>query len=101
MSHSKDNESSNEEILRPKQILMCVSGEGGTGKSRIIEAVSALFSSINRRESLMICAPTGSAAVNVGGSIIHSNMAIVPNKRKRDEREAPPTDGSTEEVGEH
>src|SRR5262249_1015297 len=39
----------NPDILPSSQMLLCVSGEGGTGKSRVIEAVCTYFEAIGRR----------------------------------------------------
>ena len=75
---SRSDGMGNSDILPPPQMLLSVSGEGGTGKSRVIEAVCAYFEAIGRRSSLIVCAPTGNAAVNIGGSTIHSSASIVP-----------------------
>ena len=53
-----------------------LTGEGGTGKSftigRAIEALRAA------KRSVLVCAPTGVAALNVGGSTIHRTFGLPP-----------------------
>ncbi|PPR04170.1 hypothetical protein CVT26_003810, partial [Gymnopilus dilepis] len=63
----------------PDQLLMFVSGVGGTGKSHVIKSIVKLFERINRRRSLLIGAPTGSAAILIGGSTLHSLILESPN----------------------
>ena len=50
---------------------MVVTGEGGTGKSVLIDAITETFSYHSQESSLAKCAPCGIAAINVGGSTIH------------------------------
>ena len=58
------------------QLLMGVYGEGGTGKSRVIDAIQSWFELINIREQLVITATTGAAAHNINGSTLHSAVSI-------------------------
>jgi PIF1-like helicase len=58
------------------QLLMGLFGEGGTGKSRLIEAIRALFEFRSRSEELVVTATTGSAAYNIGGTTLHSATGI-------------------------
>jgi len=50
---------------------MVVTGEGGTGKSVLTDAITETFSYHSQESSLAKCAPCGIAAINVGGSTIH------------------------------
>jgi len=50
---------------------MVVTGEGGTGKSVLIDAITETFSYHSQESSLAKCAPCRIAAINVGGSTIH------------------------------
>ena len=68
--HAKDEE------RQCPQLLMGLFGEGGTGKSRLIEAIQALFQFRSRSEELVVTATTGSAAYNIGGTTLHSAMGI-------------------------
>lgn len=55
----------------PPQLLMQIQGEGGTGKSTVIKAVSELFSARNMKQKLFRAAPTGIAASLIDGSTLH------------------------------
>ncbi|PPR00579.1 hypothetical protein CVT26_009855 [Gymnopilus dilepis] len=63
----------------PEQLLMFVSGVGGTGKSHVIKSVVKLFERTQNRASLLLGAPTGSAAILIGGSTLHSLILENPN----------------------
>lgn len=54
------------------QICMVLVGEGGTGKSRVINAIDALFLSWGRPNSLVKAAPTGKAATLINGRTLAS-----------------------------
>jgi PIF1-like helicase len=51
---------------------MYLGGSGGTGKSRVIHAIKALFDKAGCKDLLMVTATTGSAANLIGGSTIDS-----------------------------
>ena len=59
-----------------KQLLMGLFGEAGTGKSRLVDAIKAWFSLLNRSAELIVTATTGAAAFNIWGSTIHSVLGI-------------------------
>jgi len=63
------------------QLHMGVFGEGGTGKSRLIEAIRAWFTCIHRENELVVTATTGAAAHNIQGTTIHSSLAIPPQEK--------------------
>lgn len=48
-----------------------ITGRAGTGKSTLLQHVSH-----NTSKNLVICAPTGVAAINVGGQTIHSLLKL-------------------------
>jgi len=54
------------------QLLMGLFGEGGTGKSTVINAIRASFALKYRQHELLITATTGSAAFNIKGITLHS-----------------------------
>jgi hypothetical protein len=54
------------------QLCQFVGGEGGTGKSRVIEALIALFASKGIRHRLLVTATSGTAAASINGITIHS-----------------------------
>jgi hypothetical protein len=58
------------------QLLMGIFGEGGTGKSRLIDALRAWFSIVGRGAEIRVTAMTGSAASHIRGSTLHSATGI-------------------------
>ncbi|CAF4434020.1 unnamed protein product [Rotaria magnacalcarata] len=54
------------------QLLMCVSGCGGTGKSQLIRAITQYFQLTKRGKMLRKLAPTSIAAAEIDGLTIHS-----------------------------
>lgn len=57
---------------QPAQLLMQIQGEPGTGKSRVIRAITALFKSKGHSVALLRAAPTGIAACLIDGRTLHS-----------------------------
>jgi PIF1-like helicase len=55
----------------PEQLRMNLGGMGGTGKTRVIKALSNFFTSRNEAHRFIIVAPTGTAAALLGGSTYH------------------------------
>ena len=64
----------------PPQILMMVHGEGGTGKSRLLKAISDTFASNGVSHLLAKTAMSGVAASIVNGSTLHG-WAALPVKK--------------------
>jgi len=58
------------------QLLLGVFGAGGTGKSTLIEALQVWFRRNNRDRELIVTATTGSAAVKIGGTTVHTAVSI-------------------------
>jgi hypothetical protein len=56
----------------PSQLCQFVGGEGGTGKSRVIDAVVALFASKGMLHRLLVTGTSGTAAAGINGITIHS-----------------------------
>ncbi len=54
------------------QLLLFISGEGGTGKSRVISAIQELFSKFGKSSWLVTSGSTGKAGCLVNGGTIHS-----------------------------
>jgi len=52
--------------------LIYIGGAGGTGKLEVIKAIKKYFNRIDKGHTLVLCAPTGVAASNIGGCTIHS-----------------------------
>jgi hypothetical protein len=59
-----------------EQLKMYIGGMGGTGKSQVLNAISAFFSQHNEAFHFLIVAPTGSAAALLAGSTYHSMLGI-------------------------
>ena len=60
----------------PDELRMYIGGMGGIGKSQVIKALSQFFMTRNEAHRFIIVAPTGSAAVLLGGSTYHSMFGI-------------------------
>nr|GAT49182.1 predicted protein [Mycena chlorophos] len=61
----------------PEQLLMIVRGEGGTGKTVLINSVSRLFDALDSSDILAKTATTGVAASLFGGQTLHSWAGIL------------------------
>ena len=62
--------------LNSDQLLTGTFGEGGTGKSRLVEAIREWFILTNQPNRLVVTATTGAAAVRINGSTLHSAVGI-------------------------
>ena len=51
-----------------QQLIAYIGGEGGTGKSQVIKSIVEFMEKMNVRHTLKLCAPTGTAAKNIGGN---------------------------------
>jgi len=61
---------------------MCTPGCGGTGKAQLIRALSKYFLVTERIQKMRKLAPTGIAATEIGGMIIHSFLGEHRNSGK-------------------
>lgn len=68
------------------QLLMYVGGVGGTGKSHVVNSILRLFSLLGKRNNILVAAPTGAAAILIGGHTIHS-LTMLPDGPGRDFQE--------------
>ena len=59
-----------------KQILLYLSGDAGTGKSKVISAIQEFFDKTCNANKIFFCAPTGSAAYAINGDTIHRTIKI-------------------------
>ena len=57
-------------------VHLIVSGQGGTGKSRVIELLDHMVSSKFNHISVVVSAPTGLSAFNVSGTTIHRLLSL-------------------------
>lgn len=65
-----------------ERLQMYLGGMAGTGKSQVIKAVTKFFEDIGQLGQVVLLAPTGSAAANIGGSTYHSYLAINEHNRQ-------------------
>ncbi|KAK3928925.1 LOW QUALITY PROTEIN: ATP-dependent DNA helicase pfh1, partial [Frankliniella fusca] len=68
----KDGGSSTTNFNFCKRLL--VQGKAGTGKSLVIHAMQAMIKNALGEDSVMLVAPTGVAALNIGGATLHSKL---------------------------
>ena len=61
---------------------MLVIGQGGTGKSVLIDAITETFSYYDQGPDLAKCAPSGIALIPIGGTTIHSWIGIGIHRQK-------------------
>ncbi|CAF3204855.1 unnamed protein product [Rotaria sp. Silwood2] len=64
------------------QLIMCILGCGGTGKSQLIRALTKYFLVTKRMQMMRKLAPTGIAAAEIDGMTIHSFLGEQRNSRK-------------------
>ncbi len=60
------------ETTGAEQLCQFIGGEGGTGKSRVIEALVGLFAARGASNRILITATSGTAAARISGITIHS-----------------------------
>lgn len=63
-------------------LMLYVGGIGGTGKSYVIECIVLLFERLGRSNELLLSAPTGAAAVVIGGQTLHSLAMLGKDPKK-------------------
>ncbi|CAM4986460.1 unnamed protein product, partial [Rotaria socialis] len=64
------------------QLIMCIPGCGGTGKSQLIRALTKYFFITKRTQMMRKLAPTGIAAAEIDGMTIHSFLGEQRNSGK-------------------
>jgi len=82
--HVEDNSYLNcnlNDALESDQLKMFLGGEGGTGKSRVLDAVQALCTSWQRPDCIVKTALTGKAATVIGGRTLASLLVQLRKKR--------------------
>ncbi len=70
-------------VEKDDQFLLYVAGEGGTGKSWVIEAVRLGMKLLEREQEVLVIAPTGNAANHVQGSTIHTGLDIAVQSQRK------------------
>ncbi len=59
-----------------ERLQMYLGGMAGTGKSQVLKAVTKFFADIGQSGQIVLLAPTGSTAAQIGGSTYHSYLGI-------------------------
>ena len=67
---------------KPEQLLMYLGGPGGTGKSRVVNALWDFFQSRNQNRRFRLVAYTGVAAQNIGGATLHALLQMNESGRE-------------------
>ena len=67
---------------KPAQLLMYLGGPGGTGKSRVVNALRDMFESREERHRFRLAAYTGVAARNIGGATLHALLQMNESGRE-------------------
>lgn len=75
---SQDNDMDRSANSEP--LLMYLGGEGGTGKTRVIQALMILARELSMESMFVLCAPTGAAATNIDGQTLHSVLNLPFNQ---------------------
>ncbi|KAI0731008.1 hypothetical protein C8Q76DRAFT_613449, partial [Earliella scabrosa] len=70
-------------LERPEPLRMFLGGFGGTGKSRVIHALTDYFEARNQSRRLRLSSYTGIAARNIAGATLHSALSLSQRKSKK------------------
>ena len=71
----------NGKVATYSPLRMTVLGQGGTGKSFVINTiVSEIRKHFKRNDSVIVTAPTGASAFNVGGQTMHREFGVTKTK---------------------
>jgi hypothetical protein len=73
---------------KPEQLRMYIAGPGGTGKSRVIDAVRQFFHDQNQHTRLRLASFTGVASRNIRGMTLHSALCLNKRKTRSDKAKA-------------
>lgn len=65
--------------VAPEQLLMHLSGMGGTGKSTVVKALTDFFTRQKEPYRFVLLGPTGTSAALIGGATYHSFLGINSN----------------------
>ena len=68
----------------PEQMLFYLGGEGGTGKSAVLNAITKYMTGLGIVHRLRKGAQTGVAAANIGGSTLHTLLGLLCAVKKKD-----------------
>ncbi|EIW62578.1 uncharacterized protein TRAVEDRAFT_99443, partial [Trametes versicolor FP-101664 SS1] len=63
-------------LNKPDPLRMFMGGVGGTGKSRVIQALTSFFAERNQARRLRLASFTGVAARNIAGTTLHAALSL-------------------------
>ncbi|PBK84558.1 hypothetical protein ARMGADRAFT_1048239 [Armillaria gallica] len=63
-------------LLKPGPLRMFLNRPGGTGKSRVINALTDFFQQRNQSRRFRLCSYTGVAVKNIAGMTLHSALLL-------------------------
>lgn len=69
-------------LLKPGPLRMFLNGPGGTGKSRVINALTDFLQRRNQSRRFRLCSYTGVAAKNITGMTLHSALLLNHRAKK-------------------
>lgn len=79
-------------VERKDQFLLYIGGEGGTGKTRVINAIKDGMRLLGRGKQFVVAAPSGTAAKNIHGSTVHAVMGLGVQGRRSNRKKTTLTD---------
>ena len=77
-----------EQLTSIPQLRLYIGGPGGTGKSRIVDALKYLFKARGKLNWLQCAAPTGTAAKSIKGRTFFSLLGIDPKIKSKQKSQA-------------
>lgn len=80
------------------QLCMFLGGEGGTGKSRVVQAIADLFTLKGMSNRLLVTATSGAAAAQINGVTIHAACQLKVGGNSGQSRPQPPVSGEIQAV---
>ena len=75
-----------------QQHLQYLGGEGGTGKSRVLQAIYKVFEILQQTSAIILTAASGAAATEIGGITIHSAVQLLVGQDSNFPRDRGPID---------
>jgi hypothetical protein len=79
--------------VETSQFCLFVGGEGGTGKSRVVQAITDLFTVKGMSERLLVTATSGAAAAQINGVTIHAACQLSVDRTAATSRSGEPVNG--------
>ncbi|KAJ3924232.1 MAG: hypothetical protein NXY57DRAFT_868957, partial [Lentinula lateritia] len=71
---------SHSQLSKPEPLRMYIGGQGGTGKSLVIQALNKFFTEQGESRRFRLASFTGVAAKNISGMTLHSALCLSQNR---------------------